>query len=42
MRKYLEGEQRTVLLTSHVIQDLDGFVDEVIFLERNDHLRRTL
>lgn len=41
MREYLEGEQRTVLLTSHVIQDLDGFVDEVIFLERGGLLRMT-
>lgn len=41
MREYLEREPRTVLLTSHVIQDLDGFVDEVIFLERGGGLLMT-
>ena len=34
MREYLDKEERTVLLTSHVIQDMEGFVDEVLFLER--------
>ena len=34
MREYLKKERRTVFLTSHVIQDMVDFVDEVIFLER--------
>jgi ABC-2 type transport system ATP-binding protein len=33
LRDYLDGGRRTVLLTSHVIQDMAKFVDEVIFLE---------
>lgn len=38
MREYLEEGDRTVFLTSHVIQDMEGFVDEVIFLEPNGRL----
>ena len=34
LREYLSRGERTVLLTSHVIQDMEHFVDEVIFLER--------
>ena len=41
MREYLEKGQRTVFLTSHVIQDMEQFVDEVIFLERGGHLLST-
>lgn len=41
LREYLRGGQRTVFLTSHVIQDMAGFVDEVIFLERGGHLLTT-
>ena len=41
MREYLAQESRTVLLTSHVIQDMEGFVDEVIFLERGGDLFST-
>lgn len=31
---YLKQEDVTVLVTSHIVQDLEKFVDEVIFLER--------
>jgi len=41
MREYLRQEKRTVFLTSHVIQDMVDFVDEVIFLERGGLLHRT-
>lgn len=41
MREYLSQEKRTVFLTSHVIQDMVDFVDEVIFLERGGHLHQT-
>ncbi|BBO76504.1 ABC transporter ATP-binding protein [Desulfosarcina widdelii] len=41
LREYLAGGQRTVLLTSHVIQDMTRFVDEVIFLERGGRLLTT-
>jgi ABC-2 type transport system ATP-binding protein len=41
MREYLAGSDRTVFLTSHVIQDLEGFVDEIIFLERGGRLVKT-
>nr|WP_321398567.1 ABC transporter ATP-binding protein [uncultured Desulfobacter sp.] len=38
MRNYLDGGNRTVFLTSHVIQDMEDFVDEVIFLERGGEM----
>ncbi len=38
MREYLERGQRTVFLTSHVIQDMAQFVDEIIFLKRGGRL----
>ena len=41
LHDYLAGGQRTVLLTSHVIQDMARFVDEVIFLERGGNLLQT-
>lgn len=41
LRDYLDSGRRTVLLTSHVIQDMEQFVDEVIFLERGGHLLQT-
>lgn len=41
MREYLNMGNRTVFLTSHVIQDMEDFVDEVIFLERGGHLMTT-
>jgi ABC-2 type transport system ATP-binding protein len=41
MSEYLEKGQRTVFLTSHVIQDMEQFVDEVIFLERGGQLLAT-
>jgi ABC-2 type transport system ATP-binding protein len=41
MHEYLDRGNRTVFLTSHVIQDMDNFVDEVIFLERGGGLTTT-
>lgn len=41
LREYLAGGRRTVFLTSHVIQDMARFVDEVIFLERGGGLLAT-
>ena len=41
MKEYLSQSKRTVFLTSHVIQDMEGFVDEVIFLERGGGLLQT-
>ena len=39
MREFLNnGKNRTVFLTSHVIQDMENFVDEVIFMERGGGL----
>nr|WP_319493297.1 ABC transporter ATP-binding protein [uncultured Desulfobacter sp.] len=38
MRSYLSCGNRTVFLTSHVIQDMEDFVDEVIFLERGGQM----
>lgn len=38
MAEYLKQGERTVFLTSHVIQDMRRFVDEVIFLERGGRL----
>jgi ABC-2 type transport system ATP-binding protein len=38
MAEYLKEGERTVFLTSHVIQDMRRFVDEVIFLERGGRL----
>ena len=34
LAEYLRDGQHTVILTSHVIQDMDRFVDEAIFLRR--------
>ena len=41
MKDYLTQKNRTVFLTSHVIQDMVGLVDEVIFLERGGALMTT-
>ena len=41
MREYLSIGNRTVFLTSHVIQDMEDFVDEVIFLEHGGGLMTT-
>ncbi len=41
MREYLDQGNRTVFLTSHLIQDMENFVDEVIFLERGGQLMTT-
>ncbi|PIE57556.1 MAG: methyltransferase [Desulfobulbus propionicus] len=38
MQEYLRNGNKTVFLTSHVIQDMERFVDEVIFLERGGKL----
>ena len=34
LAEYLQGGDITVLVTSHIVQDLERFVDEIIFLER--------
>ena len=41
MREYLKNGDKTVLLTSHVIQDMERFVDEILFLERGGDLLTT-
>lgn len=41
MSEYLKDTGRTVFLTSHVIQDMESFVDEVIFLERGGAVKST-
>ncbi len=41
MREYSSNGSHTVFLTSHVIQDMEDFVDEVIFLERGGGLMTT-
>ena len=41
MSDYLRDTERTVFLTSHVIQDMENFVDEVIFLERGGSVKST-
>lgn len=41
LREYLADEGRTVFLTSHIIQDMVSFVDEVIFLESGGRLLTT-
>ncbi|MCG8632803.1 MAG: ABC transporter ATP-binding protein [Desulfobacterales bacterium] len=41
MQEFLDRGNRTVFLTSHVIQDMESFVDEVIFLERGGRLLST-
>ena len=38
IREYLKDSHKTVFLTSHVIQDMEQFVDQVIFLERGGRL----
>jgi len=38
---HLKDGRHTVILTSHVIQDMDNFVDEIIFLERGGRTLRT-
>jgi ABC-2 type transport system ATP-binding protein len=40
MAEYLDGGERTVFLTSHVIQDMERLADEIIFLERGGALKR--
>lgn len=34
LREFLHDDRHTVILTSHVIQDMDRFVDEAVFLRR--------
>ena len=41
MEEYLEEGERTIFLTSHVIQDMERFVDEVCFLERGGSFMTT-
>lgn len=41
MKEYLNNKKRTIFLTSHVIQDMEDLVDEVIFLERGGALKIT-
>ncbi|MCK5099448.1 MAG: ABC transporter ATP-binding protein [Desulfobacteraceae bacterium] len=41
MKEYLKNTDRTLLLTSHVIQDMENFVDEVIFLEKGGKILTT-
>lgn len=41
LKENLKDGKHTVILTSHVIQDMDDFVDEIIFLERGGHTLRT-
>ncbi|PID77344.1 MAG: methyltransferase [Deltaproteobacteria bacterium] len=41
MQEYLMNGSKTVFLTSHVIQDMERLVDEVIFLERGGRLMTT-
>jgi len=38
---HLKDGRHTVILTSHVIQDMDHFVDEIIFLEKGGQTLRT-
>lgn len=34
LKDYLNKEKITVLVTSHIVQDLEQFIDDIIFLER--------
>ncbi len=40
MAEYLRDGERTVFLTSHVIQDMERFVEDIVFLERGGAARR--
>lgn len=37
--EYLKKRQATVILTSHVVQDMERFVDDVLFLEKGGRTR---
>lgn len=39
--EYFKDGRHTVILTSHVIQDMESFVDEIVFLERGGNSLRT-
>ena len=39
--EFFKDGQHTVILTSHVIQDMESFVDEIVFLERGGNSLRT-
>jgi ABC-2 type transport system ATP-binding protein len=41
LREHLRDGRRTVILTSHVIQDMESFVDEIVFVERGGRTLRT-
>lgn len=34
LKEYVEGSEKTVLVTSHIVQDLERFVDDIIILDR--------
>ena len=39
--EFFKDGKHTVILTSHVIQDMESFVDEIVFLERGGNSLRT-
>lgn len=41
LAEHLKDGKRTVILTSHVIQDMETFVDEAVFLKRGGFTHRT-
>lgn len=41
LAEHLKDGNHTVILTSHVIQDMETFVDEAVFLKRGGHTLRT-
>ena len=41
LREFFKDGKHTVILTSHVIQDMESFVDEIVFLERGGNSLRT-
>jgi len=38
---YVRDGKKTVFVTSHVVQDLERLVDQVIFMQRGGHIRKT-
>jgi ABC-2 type transport system ATP-binding protein len=41
LREYVKDGTKTVLVTSHIVQDLEQLVDDVIFLDRGGKVLRT-
>ena len=41
LREYVKDGAKTVLVTSHIVQDLEQLVDDVIFLDRGGKVLRT-